>query len=116
MMDHSYFEDFWKVPGYLGANPPDSLLRARVQYKTTVKKVITAGDPEARTASGGVDTAWQQLKAEAPVGFQLESVPAGDLEEAFLLIKSGDAARQRSSCWESLREYRIHWQQPIRRR
>ena len=91
MMDHSYFEDFWKVPGYLGANPPDSLLRARIQQKTTVKKVITAGDAEARTASGGVDTAWQQLKAEAPVGFQLESVPAGDLEEAFLLIKSGDA-------------------------
>jgi hypothetical protein len=57
-----------------------------------VKKVLTAGDPEARAASGGVDTAWQQLKAEAPVGFQLESVPVGDLEEAFLLIKSGDAA------------------------
>ena len=92
MMDHAYFEDFWKVPGYLGANPPDSLLRSRVQHKTTVKKVLTAGDPEARAASGGVDTAWQQLKAEAPVGFQLESVPVGDLEEAFLLIKSGDAA------------------------
>jgi len=92
MIDHAYFEDFWKVPGYLGANPPDSLLRSRVQHKTTVKKVLTAGDPEARAASGGVDTAWQQLKAEAPVGFQLESVPVGDLEEAFLLIKSGDAA------------------------
>jgi len=92
MMDHAYFEDFWKVPGYLGVNPPDSLLRARVQHKTTVKKVITAGDAEARTVSGGVDTAWQQLKAEAPVGFQLQSVPAGDLDEAFLFIKSGDAA------------------------
>jgi len=92
MMDRSYFEDFWKTPGYLGASPPDSLLHARIQYKTSVKKVITAGDPEARTASGGVDTAWQQLKAEAPVGFQLESVPAGDVEEAFLLIKTGDAA------------------------
>jgi hypothetical protein len=92
MMDHTYFEDFWNGPGYLGANPPDSLLRARIQYKTTVKKVITAGDPEARTASGGVDTAWQQLKAEAPVGFQLESVPGGDLDEALLIFKSGDAA------------------------
>lgn len=91
MMDHAYFEDFWKVPGYLGANPPDALLRVRVQYKTTVKKVITAGDPEARTASGGVDTAWQQLKTEAPVGFQLESVPDRDLDEALLYIKSGDA-------------------------
>ena len=92
MMDHAYFEDFWRVPGYLGANPPNSLLRARIQYKSTVKKVITAGDPEARTASGGVDTAWQQLKAEAPVGFQLESLPQGDLEEAFLMLKSGDGA------------------------
>jgi len=62
MMDHAYFEDFWKVPGYLGANPPDSLLRARIQHETTVKKVITAGDPEARTASGGVSALPQRVQ------------------------------------------------------
>ena len=91
-MDHKYFEDFWKEPGYLGAHPPESLLRARIQYKTTVKKIVAVGDPETKTPSGGVDTAWQQMKAETPVGLQLESLPNGDLDEGFLTIKTGDAA------------------------
>lgn len=91
-LDASYFQDFWKVPGYLGANPPDSLARARIRHNTTVKRIVSVGDPETRTPSGGVDTAWQQLKANTPVGFELESVPSGDLEEAFLILKTGDAA------------------------
>src|SRR5262249_28472081 len=36
----TYFEDFWTVPGYLGADPPESLRRARVRHRTTVKKVV----------------------------------------------------------------------------
>ena len=36
--DPDYFEDFWTVPGYLGANPPESLARARVQRQTTVSE------------------------------------------------------------------------------
>jgi len=32
MADPSYFDDFWTVPGYLGANPPASLLKARLQH------------------------------------------------------------------------------------
>ena len=91
-MDHAYFEEFWKVPGYLGSNPPQSLLHARIQHKTTVKKIVTAADPEARSALGGVDTAWQQLKAQAPVGYQLEDIPTGNLEGALLIVKSGEAA------------------------
>ena len=38
--DPEYFEDFWTVPGYLGANPPASLARARVQHKTTISQVV----------------------------------------------------------------------------
>ena len=38
--DPGYFEDFWTVPGYLGYDPPQSLLDARVQQKSTVTEVI----------------------------------------------------------------------------
>ncbi len=31
MADARYFDDFWKVKGYLGANPTESLLKARLQ-------------------------------------------------------------------------------------
>jgi hypothetical protein len=91
MLDRSYFVDFWKVPGYLGANPPESLVSARIQYKTRVMRIVSAGEALANPPMGGVDTAWQQLKAEAPVGFELDSIPAGCLEGAFLIVKSGDA-------------------------
>ena len=91
-LDPSYFEDFWKAPGYLGANPPDSLARARIRHSSTVKRIVSVGDLETRRPSGGVDTAWQQLKANTPIGFELESVPSGNLEEAFLILKSGEAA------------------------
>lgn len=92
LMDHGYFQDFWTVPGYEGANPSPSLAQARIQLKTTVTKTVSAGDPEVRRALGGVDTAWQQLKATSPTGFQFESLPDGSLEGAFILVKSGDAA------------------------
>src|SRR5215469_14793036 len=40
--DSGYFEDFWNVPGYLGANPPESLQRARIQHQTQISKVVMA--------------------------------------------------------------------------
>ena len=92
LLDRRYFHDFWTVPGYEGVDPVPSLLQARIQSKTTVTKTVSAGDPEVRAALGGVDTAWQQLKNESPNGFQMESLPSGDLEGAFILIKSGEAA------------------------
>lgn len=92
MMDHSYFTDFWTKPGYLGAVPPESLKRARIQHKTTVRKIVAVGDEETRTPSGGVDTAWQRLRTKTPVGFELASIPDGYLDEAFLEVKTGDAA------------------------
>src|SRR5574341_890582 len=34
--DPTYFEDFWTKPGYLGANPPESLKRARIRHATKI--------------------------------------------------------------------------------
>jgi len=40
--DRKYFtDDFWNVPGYLGANPPASLLKARIQKVSKIKMGYT---------------------------------------------------------------------------
>ncbi|HET8710554.1 MAG TPA: hypothetical protein VFM32_04210 [Spongiibacteraceae bacterium] len=103
--DPSYFSDFWSKPGYLGANPPASLLKARLQYQSAIKQIITAEDAEARglnihrmpgQSKGTADKAWQSLQdksAKVPVAFQLAGTPpdvnflGGDL-----IVKTGAAA------------------------
>jgi hypothetical protein len=52
--DRDYFEDFWSVPGYLGANPTDSLVQARIQHKTTVVKPIMVDEAEEYGLGTGV--------------------------------------------------------------
>ena len=94
MMDGKYFADFWTEPGYEGSNAAAGLSRARVQHATTVKRLMKVGDVEVKAAMGGVDTAWQRLKADFPIGYELESVPATDLEGAFLVVKGGKDAGQ----------------------
>jgi hypothetical protein len=90
--DPEYFKDFWRVPGYVGTDAPESLMRSRIQHRTRVKKVLKASDPDTKAVLGGVDTAWQQLQAQAPVGYEVESTPAGNIEGAFLIVNSGEAA------------------------
>jgi hypothetical protein len=87
--DPEYFEDFWKVPGYLGANPSESLKRARVQHRTTVKRV--GGNEAGEAARGGVADAFRRLMGDQ-VRLQVESTPAGDLQGAALIVKTGAAA------------------------
>ena len=114
MLDPTYFtHDFWTVPGYLGANPPEYLKRARVQLKTKVTKVLTVENPETSKALGGVDTAWKQLQAEAPVAFEVESVPQGKLEGAFLYLQERRCCREKSCDWKDCWQHRRHRHQPF---
>ncbi|MFN7919427.1 MAG: hypothetical protein U0Q16_04980 [Bryobacteraceae bacterium] len=93
--DPKYFEEFWTVPGYAGADPSGSLRRARVQQRAAVKRVILKEDPgkpaHSAAGAGGVDQAWQP-PASPPAGFQLESLPAGNLQMATVTVKTGEAA------------------------
>ncbi len=87
MADPKYFEDFWTVPGYLGANPTDSLKKARLQFSTRIKLALSADAAEAKgidsgringTARGSADAAWQSVVSTGsarPVAFELESTP-----------------------------------------
>jgi hypothetical protein len=71
--DPTYFSDFWEQPGYLGAKRSASLMRARIQHKTTLTKVALNG--ESTNGTIGVT-----------------NLPKGDLVGASVTVKSGPAA------------------------
>ena len=105
MIDKQYFADFWTVPGYLGANPPASLLKSRIQQVSRIKlgipedqaiKLGLTHGPLPGEAHGTADAAWKALGEKGgtmPVVFQLENtLPAVQFLGGDLLIKSGAAA------------------------
>jgi len=105
MLDPAYFREFWTVPGYLGANPPQSLLNDRVQHRTAVTRVVMSdeaagvGLPAPFTGDPGADanSAWKnmtrQMGGAFPVALQLRNAPAGgDLQRASMIVQSGAAA------------------------
>lgn len=52
--DPQYFEDFWKVKGYLGADPNGSAVRERIYMETNVSEVPNLKKKE--TEEKGIDT------------------------------------------------------------
>ena len=89
-LDKSYFDDFWKLPGYLGADHPESFEGHRVHHETTVRRAITAG--EARELGVPLSlSASQPHNAAIPAAFVLEDLPQADLQGATLTFKSGAA-------------------------
>jgi hypothetical protein len=90
--DPNYFEDFWKLPGYLGANPPESLKRARIQHEATVTRAITT--EQARGMGLPVAIA-AGTRTDALAAVQLSSLPAGNVQGAYLNIRSGTAQGKR---------------------
>ena len=99
MIDRKYFADFWTVPGYLGANPPASLLQARIQHSAKIRDIVSAQDAMKagivlRRPDGGVDTAFLNGGgADTTVGFRLSSPPpATNFLGGDLTIKNGASA------------------------
>jgi hypothetical protein len=105
MADSQYFtEDYWHKPGYLGANPPESLVKARIQKTSKIKggipldQAIAFGlvEPVSEEARGTADLAWKSLggaEGGMPAAFQLDDrMPDVDFMGGDLIIKSGDAA------------------------
>lgn len=103
MADAKFFDDFWKVKGYLGANPTESLLKARLQKATKIKanipleQAVKLGLKEAENVGerGSADLAWKSMggvEGQMPVAFQLEDVlPEVNFMGGDLVIKSGAA-------------------------
>lgn len=103
--DKSYFDkDFWNTPGYLGANPPASLAKARIQQPSLIKAGITIdeavrlGLTQAMSPAerGTADAAWKAIGGVdkgMPVAFQLtDALPDIDFLGGDLLILSGAGA------------------------
>jgi hypothetical protein len=104
MADAQFFEDFWKVKGYLGANPTASLLNARLQKGSKIKAHIAIDEAvklnlkEAPSEGerGSADLAWKSMggvEGQMPVAFQLEDVlPDVNFMGGDLVVKTGLAA------------------------
>ncbi len=90
--DPGYFDDFWNVPGYLGADPPASLLAARIRHTTTVAALVSTAEvrdlglPVSITAG---------TRDSAPAALRFADLPDGRLQGAFLTPTSGGAAGER---------------------
>ena len=103
-IDPGYFDDFWTVPGYLGADPTPSLLRDRVVHPTSIASLLSEQDVHALgldlgdrpgQAHGTADDAWLGSTNEAPIAARLATLPAVDPQAAELVVGSGDAAGSR---------------------
>lgn len=89
--DPTYFDDFWTVPGYLGQNPPASLLDAKVVHKTKIVELVLPG--AAPELGLPIPLALRGLHVDdVPVAYRLEDVPDADLTGAMLRFVTGRAA------------------------
>lgn len=106
-LDMSYYDDFWKKPGYLGHDSPQMFKGVRLQHRTKVTRVIksneaaTMGVPPptgvGRGNTADPDTAWRNFEADygspLPVALQLETPPPpGFLDMADINVESGASA------------------------
>jgi hypothetical protein len=93
--DPTYFDDFWEKPGYLGANPPNSLKEARIQHATRISALVMPD--EARQLGLPLTMATAQTKSGVtfPAALRLEALPSGNLQGATVLVRGGGAAGHR---------------------
>lgn len=89
--DPTYFSDFWTVPGYLGADPPASLLQAKVEHSARIEELVFA--PQAGRLGLPIPMALRGLHIDdVPVAYRLDDVPEGDLTGAMMRFVSGKAS------------------------
>src|SRR6516162_5710734 len=80
--DPEYFEDFWTVPGYLGANPTASLELARVQHKTTISQVVKSSEAAELGLPMSMSAMFGDSDEDSPAALRLASLPEGELRGA----------------------------------
>lgn len=91
LADRTYFDDFWIKPGYLGANPPPSLQRARIRQDTKISALIMPN--EAREMGLPLTMSANQTNSgvEFPAALRVANMPKGNLQGATIIMKSGKA-------------------------
>jgi len=100
-MDPAYYQDFWTLPGYLGADPASSVHRDRVRLTSTVTRVYTRQEAHETGLlrvgdgpSGGVDEAFKGSIAgpDVVVAFRIADSPHTDPMNAVITVRTGVAA------------------------
>lgn len=89
--DPTYFEDFWTKPGYLGANPPESLKRARIQQPTKISALVMPEEARELGLPLTMPTSQTQSGVKFPAAIRLANLPTGNLQGASIIVKSGGA-------------------------
>lgn len=98
-MDPTYFDDFWKVSGYLGANSNGSAVRDRICMDTAICSVCDLGserslsNPDGKEKEidtrNGVNDAWKKMIGnsgeETEPWIELEKVPVSRDEHSLYL-------------------------------
>ena len=92
--DPEYFTDFWTVPGYLGANPPESLLRDRVEQKAVISEVIKTKDADSLGTMVSMPSRLADSEGELPAVVNFEKMPEGHLQGNTMTLTSGVVAGQ----------------------
>jgi len=103
-LDPDYFEDFWTVPGYLGADPNGSARRERILMETSIKEIHIPSEEEKEEAAkaaasegrNNVDDAWKKGTQESfgKTWITVNEMPGGDdlyIYGCNLTIKAGEA-------------------------
>lgn len=90
--DPNYFDDFWRQPGYLGANPTESLAHSRVLHKTSISKVVMSAEAGQLGLPMSMSALFGDSESELPAALGIASLPEGNLQGAGLIITSGQAA------------------------
>lgn len=89
--DPTYIDDFWTVPGYLGADPPESLRQARVQHTTTITRPIMGDEAAEKGLPLPLAMPRGVPVADIVAALELDSLPDGEVRGAMLTITSGSA-------------------------
>jgi hypothetical protein len=90
--DPTYFEDFWREPGYLGADPPPSLKAARIQHATTISALVMPEEARQIGLPLIMATSQRDSGVSFPAALRVAELPAGNLQGASVIVKSGGAA------------------------
>lgn len=92
MLDPTYAEDFWTVPGYLGVDPTSSVHRDRVVIDTTITAIERASAATTTGAKGSVDQIHEAAADGTVVAVRLAQPASGWFLGAELTVTDGGAA------------------------
>ncbi len=91
-VDSTYFDDFWTVPGYLGADAPEAIANARVRATLTVEQVITVKEADTYGLPVPLALAFATDVGDQPIAVKVAGLDGIDAFGAMLEVLDGAAA------------------------